>query len=380
MIYSKKTILLILSIFAYSPILILFPILKFNLNYAISMIFLFWLPIFIMLGLHLKYMYKNNMILAFLSCNLLMGITAFFFEYSSLGLDIWGFNEKIHPLLRSIFWNGFPWTIYGAPIEEFMFWFGATPLCILLYITFKRILETKREELLLTAIWPILLLPFFPIMFWMKNKLKDKNIISWYSILFTGIFFVVTLAIVEYNAVQKLHWVYNNKRILGLLVGTDGLMDTKNIKDDKTLILPFISKYGILVSKKDNLGETYLAPLVGSGDRLKPKLNHEDHTVLVPQQLRNGVLTPNPDKQEILISSQMRVPLEEILYYTLGPVFVVLLFLFYQLRPEIILRGTKSTNEFKDIYEGLPHPIKSAISKISTHKQPEVESDDKKFE
>lgn len=49
-------------------------------------------------------------------------------EYLCLYLDIWSFSEKKDPLLGL--------RIFGAPIEEFSFWFGAQPFFLFSYMGF----------------------------------------------------------------------------------------------------------------------------------------------------------------------------------------------------------------------------------------------------
>ncbi len=270
-------------IFAYCPVGIILPIYLMDVNYAVSTFFLFWFPVCLMLMANLKWMYRTNLIIPFITVNFLMGITAFYFEYAALGLGVWNFSEAQHKLLRTLFNNpNFPFALYGAPIEEFLFWLGATPFCILLYITFDRLLrkkETVSHELLLTAAWPMMLLPFFPVIFRLNGKLKDRNIVNRTALGLVVLFFCVTLLFVEHNAIVKGHWVYAQNRILGLKI--------------------------------------------------------------------NGT-----------------IPAEELLYYCLGPLFVVLLFLFFELRPEIKLRERSKSNEMDDIARNAIVSVKSKLWKI----------------
>jgi len=59
-------------------------------------------------------------------------------EYVYLHFDIWSFSEKMDPLLGP--------RIYGAPIEEFSFWFGVTPLLLLYYLGFERLFRGGRGD------------------------------------------------------------------------------------------------------------------------------------------------------------------------------------------------------------------------------------------
>lgn len=54
-------------------------------------------------------------------------------EYVYLGLDLWTFSEAKDPLLGI--------RIYGAPIEEFIFWFGACPFALLIYLSLCRVFK-----------------------------------------------------------------------------------------------------------------------------------------------------------------------------------------------------------------------------------------------
>lgn len=54
----------------------------------------------------------------------------FLMEYVYLRADIWSFSEAQDPLLGL--------TLFGAPVEEFVFWFGATPFVLGLYLALQR--------------------------------------------------------------------------------------------------------------------------------------------------------------------------------------------------------------------------------------------------
>ena len=51
-------------------------------------------------------------------------------EYLCLYLDIWDFSQELDPLLGI--------ALFGAPIEEFLFWFGAPVFVLLAYFAFDR--------------------------------------------------------------------------------------------------------------------------------------------------------------------------------------------------------------------------------------------------
>ncbi|MFN0118737.1 MAG: hypothetical protein ACKVQC_10675 [Elusimicrobiota bacterium] len=62
----------------------------------------------------------------------------FIMEYVYLWADIWNFTEEVDPLLGI--------EIFGAPVEEFSFWFGAGPFILLLYFSFDRLFKMKRKS------------------------------------------------------------------------------------------------------------------------------------------------------------------------------------------------------------------------------------------
>jgi len=60
------------------------------------------------------------------------------FEYVSLWLDIWSFDQSIDKLWGPVF--------YGAPLEEFLFWFGAPPFVLTQYLYFSRVLYPQGKS------------------------------------------------------------------------------------------------------------------------------------------------------------------------------------------------------------------------------------------
>ena len=268
-------------IFACCPIGIVLPIYLLDVNYAVSTVFLFWVPVVVMFIGNRAWLIRRNLLLPLLSAATVLAVVAVYFEYAALGIGVWNFSEEHHLLLRTIFKNpGFPFAIYGAPVEEFMFWFGATPFCILLYCSFWRLIKPEESityELLLTAAWPVMLIPFVPVIGWLHSRLRGKKIICIPALVLTAVFFLVTMTCIEYNALLKGHWVYNLRRITGW---------------------KFL-----------------------------------------------GV-----------------IPTEELLYYLLGPVFVVQLFHFFALRPAVILRGTNKTNDIPMVLSDTVRKIRRTVN------------------
>lgn len=67
---------------------------------------------------------------------LAMAVISVIMEYFYLKFDTWTFSERIDPLLG--IWFG------KAPIEEYVYWFGATPFCLALYLLYCRLLGRKH--------------------------------------------------------------------------------------------------------------------------------------------------------------------------------------------------------------------------------------------
>lgn len=116
--------------FFYMVFFILLPIRVLNANYGWSVILLFWLPSVILYFYHFHKSGFKDLKPFWITFFLLLPVT-FIFEYLCLFLDIWNFSEQIDKL-----WGLWLW---GAPIEEFVFWFGATPFCLLLYLYYRTI-------------------------------------------------------------------------------------------------------------------------------------------------------------------------------------------------------------------------------------------------
>lgn len=66
---------------------------------------------------------------AFWIVSSVMAAVTFGMEYVYLWADIWSFSEARFPLIG--LWIG------KAPVEEFVFWWGATPFVLGLYVAFQ---------------------------------------------------------------------------------------------------------------------------------------------------------------------------------------------------------------------------------------------------
>jgi lycopene cyclase domain-containing protein len=131
--FIKKLLLLLL----YTGVGVVFPIYGLNTDYGWSVIVGFWIPI-ALLSIFILPKISSSMRKAFFAtCVVLVPVTVAF-EYIGLSLDIWNFSEEYSKL----------WGIklFGAPVEEFIFWFGATPLCLLLYLCFTSTKGVKNES------------------------------------------------------------------------------------------------------------------------------------------------------------------------------------------------------------------------------------------
>jgi len=77
------------------------------------------------------YLRKKILWTQFLLTWAFFNILSIIWEYAGLALNIWDFSEAHHALLGP--------EIFGAPIEEFVFWFGASPFVLTIYIYYEQI-------------------------------------------------------------------------------------------------------------------------------------------------------------------------------------------------------------------------------------------------
>lgn len=94
----------------------------------------FWIPV-ILLWVLMRRHWDPLTKKAFWISMLIMTPATAVMEYVYLWADIWDFSEELDPLLGI--------RIFGAPIEEFFFWFGCAPFMLLLYLNFNRWLKPK---------------------------------------------------------------------------------------------------------------------------------------------------------------------------------------------------------------------------------------------
>ena len=103
--------------------------------YFITYTVLFWIPAAV-LGFFLFKKAPPALKRSFWAAVALIAVTTTVMEYVYLGFDVWSFSQKTDKLLG--IWFG------PAPIEEFVFWFGAPPFCLAVYLSFCRIFGGKN--------------------------------------------------------------------------------------------------------------------------------------------------------------------------------------------------------------------------------------------
>ena len=103
--------------------------------YLVTYSVLFWLPA-ILLGVFLFKNLAAPLKRSFWAVCLLMALLSVVMEYLYIYFDVWSFSENTDPLLGV--WLG------TAPVEEFVFWFGATPFCLLVYLGYCRLFRRKN--------------------------------------------------------------------------------------------------------------------------------------------------------------------------------------------------------------------------------------------
>ncbi len=102
--------------------------------YAILYFVLFWIPVFILGYLVLPKVDPITRKAFWITFAILVVLT-FAMEYLFLHFKVWDFSQQVYPLLGI--------DLFGVPIEEFEFWWGAAPLFMLLYLSFSHIMPKK---------------------------------------------------------------------------------------------------------------------------------------------------------------------------------------------------------------------------------------------
>ena len=101
-------------------------------RYFIITILVFWIPVAL-----LSFYIWPRLVPAdrksFWYSILVLTPATFAMEYLYIWTKIWTFSEAKDPLLGIRLW--------GVPVEEFSFWFGATPFILLLYFSLRQVVH-----------------------------------------------------------------------------------------------------------------------------------------------------------------------------------------------------------------------------------------------
>jgi lycopene cyclase domain-containing protein len=170
-----------------------------------------------------KWITKNKVWLSFFITWIALNVFSIPVELISLKWGIWGFDCYIHKLLQCIYGINLFTHPFGAPVEEYMFYFGATPFCLMVYIYYFRLIKGNKEKeekvrdivsLLGHLAWLCIGMPFVPCLKYMSYKMRDKKVVSWAAVwLATGVFYI-TMVFTEAYSVSFKHWVYDKCHIL----------------------------------------------------------------------------------------------------------------------------------------------------------------------
>lgn len=104
--------------------------------YFISVLLYFWLPA-VALAVWLLPKLDRLTAKAVMLTFAVLYPTSFVLEYVYLSFDLWSFSEKIDPLLGP--------RLFGVPVEEFFFWYGAQAFVVATYLAFHQLLSRRRH-------------------------------------------------------------------------------------------------------------------------------------------------------------------------------------------------------------------------------------------
>jgi lycopene cyclase domain-containing protein len=100
--------------------------------YLITYTLLFWLPAALFCAFLLG-RFDAPLRKGYWAACVTMAVVSVLMEYLFLHFDVWFFSQKIDKLVG--LWIG------SAPVEEFVYWFGATPFCLGVYLTYSKFLK-----------------------------------------------------------------------------------------------------------------------------------------------------------------------------------------------------------------------------------------------
>lgn len=186
----------------YLALAVLLPSQFRRLTYFEFVAALFWLPAALLLAMNWRWMARKRIAFPFFSSLALGAIISFFFEYVALGMGVWYFGPRENYLGPGI---------WGAPIEEFLFYWGAAPFCLLLYLYFYRLFEPEPAYLPLpiASAWFVMALPVAYATVRIYLLIRDRQAVSWPAMIATVAIFFVGLAYVEHKAIVGEFWIYN---------------------------------------------------------------------------------------------------------------------------------------------------------------------------
>lgn len=110
-------------------------------RYFLLTLLVFWVPVLALASVTWRKVGGADRSSFWYTVLLLTGLTSMM-EAIYISTKIWTFSEDMDPLLGP--------RIRGVPIEEFSFWFGATPFMLLVYLTASAVLR-KPEAALVPA-------------------------------------------------------------------------------------------------------------------------------------------------------------------------------------------------------------------------------------
>jgi lycopene cyclase domain-containing protein len=100
--------------------------------YLITYSVLFWVPA-ILFAVLLLPSFSAPLRRSFWAACAVMAAVSVVMEFLFLKFDVWFFSQKLDRLVG--LWIG------GAPVEEFVFWFGATPFCLGIYLSYTKLFK-----------------------------------------------------------------------------------------------------------------------------------------------------------------------------------------------------------------------------------------------
>ena len=100
--------------------------------YFLSVLGYFWVPVFVLGALLLPRLDRLQR-KAFWVALAVLYSSSCVMEKVYMSFDLWSFSEKTDPLLG--IW------VFGVPIEEFVYWFGAQAFVLVVYFGFRRLWE-----------------------------------------------------------------------------------------------------------------------------------------------------------------------------------------------------------------------------------------------